>query len=128
MASFLAIPYFSKFVLDKKEVFQNYSKATTLEFCLASIYDNVQTISNQLIWVSDCSYFVLVFWHNLNIRFLTKIVPTKQSMIFKIFYDHTYGSKILVVLYFVMLIKKKGCAISRYMNQQFTVQQCTIHA
>ena len=69
---------------------------------------------------------LLFFWHNLSIRFLIKIVPTKQRMIFKIFYDHTYGSNVLVVLYFVMLIKKKSCAIWRCMNQQFTVQQCTI--
>ena len=67
MESFLAIPYFSKFVPYKKEVFQDYSKATTLEFCFATIYGNVQTmkyfvfISNQLVWASDCSYFVLVF-------------------------------------------------------------------
>ena len=55
MAGFLAIPYFSKFVPYKKEVFQNYSEVKTLEFCFATICDNVQTmkyfvfISNQLI-------------------------------------------------------------------------------
>ena len=51
MASLLVIPYFSTFVLYKKEVFQNYSKATTLEFCFATIYDNVQTMK----------YFVFIF-------------------------------------------------------------------
>ena len=114
MASFLAIPYFCKFVPYKKEVFQNVFKAATLEFCFATLYDNVQKmkyffvfISNQLIWASDCSYLVLVFWYNLSIYFLIKFVLTKQSMIFKIFYDHTYGSKVFVVLYFVMLIKQK---------------------
>ena len=67
MASLLAIAYFYKFVPYKKEVFQNYFEATTLEFYFATIYDNVQTvkyfvfISNKLIWGSDCFYFVLVF-------------------------------------------------------------------
>ena len=55
MESFLAMPYFYKFVPYKKEVFQNYSKATTLDFCFATTYDPVQImkhfvfISNQLI-------------------------------------------------------------------------------
>ena len=117
MISFLAILYFYKFVPYEKEVFQNYSKATTLEFCFATIYDNVQTmkyfvfIFNQLIWASDFLYYVLVFWHNLSILFLIKFVLTKQRMIFKIFHDHANGSKVLVVLYFVMSIKKMGCAI-----------------
>ena len=134
MASLLVIPYFSTSVLYKKEVFQNYSKATTLEFCFATICDKIQTmkyfvfISNQLIWESDCSFFVLVFWHNLSICFLIKFVLTKLSMIFKIFYDHTDGSKVLFVLYFAMSIKKMGCAISRHMTQRFTVQQCMIHS
>ena len=72
-------------------MFQNYSKATTLEFCFATICDDIQTmkyfvfISNKLVWASDCSYFVLVFWHNLSIRFLIKFVLKKQSMISKYF-------------------------------------------
>ena len=83
MTSFLEIPYFSKFVPYKKEVFQNYSKATTLEFCFATICGNVQTmkyfvfICDQLIWASDRSYFGLVFWHNLSIRFTVKFVLAK---------------------------------------------------
>ena len=91
MESFLAMPYFYKFVPYKKEVFRNYSKAATLDFCFATTYDPVQTmtyfvfISNQLIWASDSSYFVLVFWHNLSIRFLKKSALTKQSMISKYF-------------------------------------------
>ena len=44
MASLLAIAYFYKFVPYKKEVFQNYFEATTLEFYFATIYDNVQTV------------------------------------------------------------------------------------
>ena len=134
MASLLAIAYFYKFAPYKKEVFQNYFEATTLEFYFATIYDNVQTvkyfvfISNKLIWGSDCFYFVLVFWHNLTIYFLIKFVLPKQIMIFKILYDHIYGSKVLVVLYFVMSVKKLHCAISWNMIQQSTVQQCTIYA
>ena len=82
-------------------------------FILQFLHDNVPAmkymfafISNQLIRASDCSYLVLVFWHKLSIHFLITFVLTKQSMIFKMCYDHIHGSKIFTVLYFVIIIQK----------------------
>ena len=90
-------------------------------------------ISNQLIWASDCSTLFLAFGRTsfypsfYFIHLSIKFILTKQSMIFKFFYYHTYVSKVFIVIYFDILTKKMGCAISRYMSYTWYMNQTSLN-